>query len=109
MTGSGTARYETLCRLAEHELELVGEGDLERLSELHEERAALIDALPPAPPAAARAALERCALLTRRVEIELVRTREALLAELAGVARGQRAASGYKPPNLHSPRVTASA
>lgn len=109
MTASPAAPYETLCRLAEEELELVGAGQLERLPELQQRRTELIATLPPSPPAAARPALERCALLQRRVEIELMRSREALLLELSALARGQRAVSGYKPPNLDRPRVTASA
>jgi hypothetical protein len=109
MTASAAAPYETLCDLAEQELELVGEGRFEELAELDARRARLIESLPSRAPAAARASLERCALLERRVNIELLRAREALMHELSAVARGQRAASGYKPPNLASPRVTASA
>lgn len=109
MTASPAARYETLCELAEQELELVGAGRFEELAELDHVRAGLIEALPSQAPAGARESLERCALLERRVNIELLRAREALMQELSAVARGQRAASGYKPPNLALPRVTASA
>jgi hypothetical protein len=109
MTASAVAPYEALCEMAEHELELVGEGRLDEVAALDDRRARLIEALPSQPPAAARASLERCALLERRVNIELLRAREALMHELSAVARGQRAASGYKPPNLALPRVTASA
>lgn len=108
MTASPAAPYETLCDLAERELELIGEGRLEPLADLHTRRTELIATLPPTPPPAARPALERCGLLQRRVQIELLRVREALLLELADVDRGQRAANGYKPPNA-GPRVTARA
>ena len=49
------------------------------------------------PPAAARPALERCRMLHKRVEIELLRVREALLLELGRVRHAQRAADGYAP------------
>jgi hypothetical protein len=49
--------------------------------------------------------LERCALLHKRVEIELRRVREAVLEELSGVRHAQRAAKGYAPVRATGRRV----
>jgi hypothetical protein len=103
------ARYEQLCELAKRELELIAEGAVAGLHALHTRRAELIARLPAMPPADARPALERCALLQRRVHVELLRAREALLIELAEVDRGRRAASGYAPAQLAQPRYQARA
>ena len=53
--------------------------------------------LPDTPPEAARATLERCRQLQKRVEIELLRVREVLLLELGRVRQAQRTADGYAP------------
>jgi hypothetical protein len=53
--------------------------------------------------------IERCRLLQTRVEIELLRVREALLIELEQVRRAQRAADGYAPVMQRRPRVHVSA
>jgi hypothetical protein len=98
MSSAETAPYEALARLIERELELVGTGGYDALAALKSERDALISTLPDAPPAAARPALQRAALMNKRVEIEIVRLREALLLEAANVERVDRTARGYSPP-----------
>jgi hypothetical protein len=97
MTGDPAQPYEALASLIERELELVGHRRLDELHVLQETRAALERALPETPPAQAGPALQRCRILHKRVEIELLRVRETLLTELAQVRRAQRAASGYAP------------
>ncbi|HYB31469.1 MAG TPA: hypothetical protein VEF89_33080 [Solirubrobacteraceae bacterium] len=109
MSGSEAAPYEMLARSVERELELVGEGRFREVAQLQSERAALIATLPDVPPAGARAALQRAALMSKRVEIEILRYREALLLELAYVARVGRAARGYAPPRESRPHVRATA
>jgi hypothetical protein len=109
MSGSAAAPYETLARSIERELELVGEGRFGEVAKLQAERAALIATLPEIPPAGARTALQRAALMSKRVEIEFLRHREALLLELAHVQRVGRAARGYAPPRENRPHVRATA
>jgi hypothetical protein len=87
--------YEALARSLERELELIGEGALDELAALHTERAALLESLPAVPPADARPALQRAALMNKRLEIEILRRREALLLEGANVERVSRTARGY--------------
>ncbi len=99
--------YEALARSLERELELIGEGALDELATLHAERAALLEALPAVPPAEARPALQRAALMSKRVEIEILRRREALVLEAANVERVGRTARGYAAavetrPQLHA-------
>ena len=103
------APYERLADLIECELQLVGERRFDDLQEVTRLRLGLQDSLPAAPPAQAREALERCALLHKRVEIELLRVRETLLLELAQVGRAQRAAAGYAPRRDGGRRIAASA
>jgi hypothetical protein len=98
MTLDDAAPYEALARSLERELELIGEGKFDELAELHAERAALIETMPAIPPAHARPALQRAALMNKRVEIEILRYREALLLDLANVERVGRVARGYAPP-----------
>jgi hypothetical protein len=109
MTAANAAPYETLARMIERELELVGAGRLDELAELSTARDELIAALPATPPAAAGPALERAALMNKRLEIELLRRREAVLLELAKVERAQRAARGYAPPRPSAPQISARA
>ncbi|HUA47903.1 MAG TPA: hypothetical protein VMA77_21885 [Solirubrobacteraceae bacterium] len=109
MSRSEAAPYERLARTIERELELVGEGRFREVAELQSERAALIATLPKTPPAGARAALQRAALMSKRVEIEILRYREALLLELAYVQQVSRVARGYAPPRDSRPHVRATA
>lgn len=95
--------------MIERELEVVGAGRLDELPEITTARQELIASLPATPPAAAGPALERAALMQKRLEIELLRRREAVLIELAKVERARRAARGYAPPRPRAPRVSASA
>ena len=74
--------YEALAALIERELQLVSERSFDELQALREVRAELQRIMPATPPEAARAALERCRQLQKRVEIELLRVREVLLLEL---------------------------
>ena len=95
MNSGETAPYEALARMIERELELIGTGDHDALAALASEREALIATLPDAPPASARPALQRAALLNKRVEIEVLRIREALVLEFANTERVSRVARGY--------------
>ena len=106
---SATQAYETLARNIERELELIGEGSLDQLDALYAERAALIESLPAIPPDPARPALQRAALMNKRVEIEILRRREALLLETANVERVERTARGYMPAAESRPHVQATA
>ncbi len=109
MTPPDAAPYETLARNIERELELMGEGALDELAALYAERAALLEGLPAIPPAGARPALQRAALMNKRVEIEILRRREALIAESANAERVERTARGYAPPAENRPHVRAPA
>jgi hypothetical protein len=97
MSPAEAAPYEGLARSIERELELIGERRFEEAETLRSERAALMASLPDVPPDGARPALQRAALLSKRLEIEILRYREALLLELANVERVGRAARGYAP------------
>jgi len=87
--------YEALARSIERELELIGDGALDKLDALHAERAALIASLPAVPPAGARPALQRAALMNKRLEIEILRRREAIVVQTANAERVERTARGY--------------
>jgi hypothetical protein len=109
MSPAPEAPYETLASIIERELTLVAERSFDELQELKVLRSELENALPTIPPAAARPALERCRMLQKRVEIELLRVREALLLELERVRHAQRTADGYAPARRHGARVVVSA
>jgi hypothetical protein len=102
MTAPESAPYETLARIFERELEVLGAGRLDELEGLAREREALIAGLPETPPASARPALERAVLMHKRVTIELIRRREAIVLELAQVEQVRRVARGYAPPRATS-------
>jgi hypothetical protein len=106
---SAAQPYETLARSIERELELIDEGSLDELDALYAERAALLEGLPAIPPAAARPALHRAALMNKRVEIEILRRREAVLLKTANVERVERTARGYMPAAGNRPHVQATA
>jgi hypothetical protein len=101
--------YEALAALIERELQLVSERSFDELQTLKEVRATLLSSLPAAPPEEARATLERCRQLQKRVEIELLRVREVLLLELGRVRQAQRTADGYAPVRRRVSVVTATA
>ncbi len=102
MTPPEAAPYETLARIFERELEVLGAGRLGELDALDAERESLIASLPDTPPASARDALERAALMHKRVTIEIIRRREAIVLELAQLERARRTARGYAPPRPES-------
>jgi hypothetical protein len=101
--------YEALARSLERELELIGEGAFDELAALHAERATLLAGLPADPPADARPALQRAALMNKRIEIEILRRREALLVESANVERVDRTARGYAAAVEPRPQLQATA
>jgi hypothetical protein len=103
------APYETLARSIERELELIGEGDFDELARLHAARAALIGSLPATPPSSARPALQRAALMNKRVEIEILRRREALELDLARAQLVGRTARAYAPAVKQLPYLQATA
>jgi hypothetical protein len=109
MSTPGAAPYEALARSIERELELIGERRFDEAEALRSERAALMASLPELAPIGARPALQRAALLSKRVEIEILRVREALLVELANVERVSRAARGYAPARDSHAHVQATA
>ena len=106
---SAAQPYEALARSLERELELIGEGGLDELEALYAERTALMNRLPAVPPADARPALQRAALMNKRVEIEILRRREALLLKGENVERVGRTARGYAPAKERRPHVQATA
>lgn len=108
MTTAGEP-YETLAAILERELTLVAARGFTELEELEARRRELQESLPDIPPAEALPALERCRMLSKRVEIELLRVREAIMIELERVSHAQRAASGYAPTRRHGARVAVSA
>jgi hypothetical protein len=101
--------YETLARSLERELELIGDGALDELATLWAERAKLIESLPATPPQDARPALQRAALMNKRVEIEIMRRQEALVLEGANLQRVGRTARGYAATVEGRPRLQAMA
>ena len=109
MNPASPAPYERLADTFELELELVGEGRLDEVALLVADRDALIASLPATPPASARPALERAALMSKRVMIEIVRRRDAVLADLGRVAQGDRTARGYAPKRARRLHIDASA
>lgn len=109
MSRATAAPYEWLARSLERELEFVGAGRFDEVAKLQAERAELIASLPEVPPAAARPALQRAALLSKCVEMEIIRRSEALLLELAQVEVVRRTARGYAPPRKPRPAVRATA
>ena len=100
--------YETLASILERELALVAERGFDELQELKALRMQLQESLPDVPPAEAAETLERCRKLSKRVEIELLRVREAIVVELGRVRQGQRTADGYAP-RRHGARIAVSA
>ena len=109
MSAESVQPYEALAALIERELQLVSERSFDELQTLKDVRAELQRSLPATPPEAARATLERCRQLQKRVEIELRRVREMLLLELGRVRHAQRAADGYAPVRQRVPMVAATA
>lgn len=103
------APYEAICEHAELELELAGRGELDSLVALGARWQELAASLPARPPAAAVELLERAQLIHQRTHIELVRMRDALVAEVNTAARARRTADGYAGQVRPRPRVDRSA
>jgi hypothetical protein len=103
------APYRAILEHAELELELAGRGDIDGLSALSARWEALTQGLPDPAPAAARSLLERAGLIHERTHIELIRLREALLADVAKNSRARRAADGYAGQLPRRPRLDRSA
>ena len=97
MSSPDAAPYESLARMIERELELIGTGDYDALAALKTERETLIASLPDTPPDCARPALQRAALMNKRLEIEILRLREAMVLEADNIQRVSRTARGYSP------------
>ena len=109
MSADSAQPYEALAALIERELQLVSERSFDELQSLNQVRAELQSSLGATPPESARATLERCRQLEKRVEIELLRVREVLLLELGRVRHAQRAADGYAPVRQRTSVVAATA
>jgi hypothetical protein len=90
--------YDALADIAQRELELVSAGAVDRLSELHAQRHAIVATLPTTPPATARPALERAADLHARVTALLQDRMRDTGAELRRLSQGRTAMRGYAPP-----------
>jgi hypothetical protein len=90
--------YDALADIAQRELELVSAGAVDRLSELHAQRHAIVATLPTTPPATARPALERAAELHARVTALLEERMRGTGAELRRLSQGRTAMRGYAPP-----------
>ncbi|HEX3975837.1 MAG TPA: hypothetical protein VHW96_06205 [Solirubrobacteraceae bacterium] len=109
MSAESVQPYEALAALIERELQLVSQRSFDELETLKEVRTELESSLPATPPEAARATLERCRQLQKRVEIELLRVREVLLLELGRVRQAQRTADGYAPARRRVSVIAATA
>jgi hypothetical protein len=109
MSPPEAAPYETLVAMIERELELAGAGRFEELERVNAERTTLMATLPDVPPACARPALERAALMHKRFAIDLLRGRESMLVAVSELERARRAARGYTPAGHRRPRFSASA
>ncbi len=90
--------YEALVGHADLELELAGRGELAALDDLGDRWAELVAGLPAPGEAESGQAiqlLERAHLIHERTRVELLRLRQALLADVATAQRGLRTAAGY--------------
>ncbi|HTW40801.1 MAG TPA: hypothetical protein VMD79_00610 [Solirubrobacteraceae bacterium] len=102
---SALAPYQAICEHAELELELAGRGEIDSLAALGARWGELAASLPEHPPAAAAELLERARLIHQRTHIELVRLRDALLADVRTTARARRTADGYAGQLRSRPRI----
>ncbi len=102
-------RYAALLEHAELELELAGRGEIDALAALAEQWDELTVGLPARPPAEAASLLERAQLIHERTRIELIRLREAVLADFATSTRAKRTADGYAGQLPRRPRLDCSA
>jgi len=107
--GASLEPYEAIVRHAELELELAGRADVAGLTDLAGRWDRLIAGLPSRPPASAAVLIERASLIHERTHVELIRLREALLADLDTSGRAKRAADGYAGQLASHPRLDRSA
>lgn len=98
-------RYQAIHAHAELELELAGRGDVDGLVTLGASWDDLIAGLPSPPPAEAASLLQRAQLIHERTRIELLRVRDALVAELTTSTRARRTADGYGGQPARLPRL----
>jgi hypothetical protein len=103
------APYRAVHAHAERELELAGRGDVDGLVALGESWEELIAGLPTRPPLAAASLLERAQLIHERTRIELIRLRDALMAEFTTSTRASRTVHGYRGQVPRRPRLDRSA
>lgn len=103
------APYRSILEHAELELELAGRGEVEGLIALAGRWDQLIARAPATPPPAAASLLERATLMHERTHVELIRLREALLADIGTSRRAGRAARGYAGQLPARPRLSRSA
>jgi hypothetical protein len=101
--------YQALFEHVELELELAGRGEVEGLTAMGARWDQLIGDLPENPPPAAAPLLARARLVHERTRIELIRMREALIADLGSTKRARRAADGYAGQISRRPRLDRSA
>lgn len=101
--------YVALLEHAEVELELAGRGEVDALAAMAPRWEELTRGLPERPPRQAASLIERALLIHERTRIELIRLREALLADFASSGRAKRAADGYAGALPRRPRLDRSA
>lgn len=101
--------YRAIIEHAELELAHAGRGEIDELVVLSSRWEQLVAELPRTPPQSARPLLERAGLMHERTRIELIRLREAVLAEHTATTRAQRAAAGYGGEHARSQRLDRSA
>lgn len=101
--------YEQLLALGISALELARAARLEELTACQQARATLMASLPGEPPSQAREALQRALVVEQALAAELGARRQQVLATLAEVRRGQRAAAGYTPVRARLRVVNANA
>ena len=103
------APYRAILEQVELELEHAGRGEVDELVGIASRWEQLLAALPLKPPEPARALLEQARLMHERTRIELMRLREAVLAEHLTATRAKRAAAGYGGESVRPPRLDRSA
>ena len=87
--------YRGLVTLAERELELVRDGEIDELGALWEERRRLVGDLPAIPPPSALGWLEQAAALQGRTTALLEERLEATGAEMRRIVNGRSAMRSY--------------
>lgn len=109
LAGPELGPYRAILEHAELELAHAGRGEIDELAALGARWEQLVAELPHTPPAAAGKLLECAALMHERTRVELIRLREAVLAEHSAASHAKRAAAGYGAERTHSQRLDRSA